>query len=1238
MRRGAFRADRPRRSGAGGKGYQLHDRRLALMGSLPERGAGVGAIRTIKYPLAPPLGMANTDTLASACRSDALSVFGALNFSDWLEQRRATSTATYSFLDFWIDALALGGVLQPSKAKLSELASTLGGRDQVALFASKIRACVREELRDRLDYRELYWFVRKRQRATGGAGKVKAIFTERAKKEAGALIEAMVGAYGELPPMSTKVPAVERARAKLGLFAEVSDELLEEFFGAEEAERDKNREDVRDIDLTFLILPVLPSYPLPDIKEVLHASRGERVNAILAGWEQRRQLFGDTYNPEAFLGLTENFNALSNFGNKFLSELREPQGVDSIAAAMEQRLQCSPEHQAEVRRRLGVLRERARWLRDELSLMSNYSDYRQDLGGKLGSWFSNRQNYRENIEKELSRSKDILEKRIVDVEKKGGDASGLLERLKWQLELTKEIAGRASSSSEMFSPEVRILYEELLHINALGETAWNEHCLARLKEEPAKRKGTKAKRGDRQENVQHITLPKFPSFFGDERRLKYLKFIESPRILDETLRQICQLLRSSTVPERLARDAEQRAKAAQRVLMGTRRVVAACGRHRGITCSERVAELFIKPKEPKGYYKNPYSRRLVEKLPEPSYEELLLALRQLSSAVAEGLQGWDRDIQTPLGLRVVKASSQLAATLISIRFEEEQGKRELLAAIESIAALTIKSSGAPAFPSLVPLVDPRRASEERLALVGQALSRAMSEISGLVSLLSKQRIVERYGIQAENGKQTDVYVSNASAPERARFAVGFPRWRAGEAERVCEEYPFTFIRANAKQADLRPNKKPLTLYPIESSKYQVQFLRWALRRPARKKCEADPGGSFLITEKCVQLRVTKDDVQIAPGNEQARCYVSIPFTLKPAPSDSETREVSPGSELPFDPNIVVGIDVGEYALAYSVVQRSITPGGPCYKVLESGIVSDGTHRVLRERVARLQRRQRTGVFAAPDTSVAGARETLVGSYTNKLHRLALRHRARLVFEWNISAFEAGGNRVKTVYNSVKRADCLVRSGTDADKARRKHIWGLANPDSGREVDATGTSQTCACCRWWFRDYLDRCEDAEIKAALTTATVRERGGYYDAHEVNIKGRRLSFFLPPNKRQAADRLSVDELQGAIRDFMRPPLWRLGKGVLPKNARRRRGNSAAYRCPFVDCGHVADADVQASFNIAVRSFLSTKGNYKRGEELRAAYREVQTVPPGLERRFFGGGESHSPVSALERPSVSV
>ena len=37
--------------------------------------------------------------------------------------------------------------------------------------------------------------------------------------------------------------------------------------------------------------------------------------------------------------------------------------------------------------------------------------------------------------------------------------------------------------------------------------------------------------------------------------------------------------------------------------------------------------------------------------------------------------------------------------------------------------------------------------------------------------------------------------------------------------------------------------------------------------------------------------------------------------------------------------------------------------------------------------------------------------------------------------------------------------------------------------------------------------------------------------------------------------------------------------------------RGNMGIFICPYCDCHHIADADLQAAFNIAIRGYLADK-----------------------------------------------
>jgi hypothetical protein len=66
---------------------------------------------------------------------------------------------------------------------------------------------------------------------------------------------------------------------------------------------------------------------------------------------------------------------------------------------------------------------------------------------------------------------------------------------------------------------------------------------------------------------------------------------------------------------------------------------------------------------------------------------------------------------------------------------------------------------------------------------------------------------------------------------------------------------------------------------------------------------------------------------------------------------------------------------------------------------------------------------------------------------------------------------------------------------------------------------------------------------------------------------------------------------KFQQAVKEYIRPPLEQVDTGntlLLLDRAKKVRGNSAIFRCAFADCGHVADADIQAAINIAIKCLL--------------------------------------------------
>jgi hypothetical protein len=665
-------------------------------------------------------------------------------------------------------------------------------------------------------------------------------------------------------------------------------------------------------------------------------------------------------------------------------------------------------------------------------------------------------------------------------------------------------------------------------------------------------------------------------------------------------------------------------KTAQRLLIPFQRLSSQTSPIRGSILKEARFDCFKRIRKNEGFYCNPRARRKFATSPAPSISELGDAFTCLKEWVAQILvdciaQNDLSDVQT------LRTAIQATATLISLGLDSEELKHTILGSIEKCAAANLSSSKEPAFPRLRGLWAILVVGSRQMENFDRLLSVVCAEASGLVSLCSRRTILERYAFQAINGQQTNIFAVENNGI--SRFAVGFPKWKDFPKSNIAHEYPTRFLKAQETvREDIKKNRDgsgSVAQFRIQSSTYQLQFLRWAWKRPLSKKCDLEMGGGFLIAEIPIFLKVENGCI-VPEKLSNPKVFISQPFKMKPgnATSFKEQAQKSTGG---FSDDTLMGVDVGEYGLAYSVVRRTEQGGALKLELIDSGVLLSGTHRVLRDKVHRLKKRQRTGVFSSSDTSISGARETLIGSYTNRLHAIALHHRARLVFEYNISVFEAGGNRIKTVYDTIKRADVPHRRDVaEADKSRQSHIWGSANLGTGAEVGARGTSQTCAKCCRWFVDDLDTLADRELEGILRSARPLYVEGNYLAHEAEVNGSALRFFVDLSARESVFRMDREGLRRAIKAYMRPPLWRLGKHVLPKHAKNRRGNSAAFRCPYTNCNHQSDADVQAAFNVAARAFLKAEKRLNGEVRWTHAYRSSvkETVPPKLDRRYFRPG----------------
>jgi hypothetical protein len=279
-------------------------------------------------------------------------------------------------------------------------------------------------------------------------------------------------------------------------------------------------------------------------------------------------------------------------------------------------------------------------------------------------------------------------------------------------------------------------------------------------------------------------------------------------------------------------------------------------------------------------------------------------------------------------------------------------------------------------------------------------------------------------------------------------------------------------------------------------------------------------------------------------------------------------------------------------------------------------MADPQQQTLKKAVQDLRSKQVRATFSSPDTRVARIRESLIGSYRNQLEDLAMRKNATLCFEYEVSGFESGGAKIAKVYNSVKRGD--VDKGENKDVKDR--VWGQRGDNNwAYETTAAGTSQFCTKCKRWS------------SLAINESGTYEIAEYQDGlYKARINDGEVRLF---SKKPTA-RLNGRELKSAIYKAMRPNIDGEGMAIVKRQkaaqwkaierefgAGKPRGNIGIYICPYTDCHHISDADIQAAFSIAVRGYLKEK--YPK--------RAKETGESGLSAKFLCGQQHDMQYSAV-------
>ncbi|GEM_PF-6419577 len=1160
-----FRHDKPVKREAWSKGYRVHKNRIINK-----------VTRSIKYPLV--VKDEWKKRLIDDAAHDYRWLVGPINYSDWCRDPNQ-----YSILEFWIDFLCVGGVFQSSHSNICRLAIQLSGGSVFEQEWKDLSPFVRANLIQGIKPAEFIGFLTAEFRSSSNPKNFISKFFEGSNED----LESLTNEFASIVDF-IKAKDISLLRKSLPSCKKIAPNLWEKAVGshstnellklltkytrvmlvAEPSHSDRvfsqtvlQSNDQDDPELTgplpshkvgkasYLFIPeFIREVNLDKISKLDLSAKSKLAVEQVKKLSELTSDFKQIENQsEAYFGLSTSFNELSNFLGILIRTLRNaPEAIlkDQIAL-------CAPLDKDILKITLDWLCDRAQALPENPRFETNWAEYRSYLGGKIKSWFSNYENFFEIPQAASSQQNNNREKKLgnrsairaLNLKKEAFEKAretfkgdkGTLEKI--------DLAYRLLGS---ISPEVLQCDEGLKLYQQFNDELLVLNETINQKFQDAKRDIKAKKEKESFEKLQRnlsSPLPRIPEFFGERAKKGYQKARVSPKLARHLLECLNDwLARFAKVEESAFSEKEF-----QRILDWLR-------------TSDFLPVFIRKSKDPPSWLRyiarvatgkyyfwvSEYSRKRVQIIDKPIAQN---PLKELISWFLLNKDAFSRDNELFKGLSSKMVT--LARIMAGILRDRGEGLKELQAMTSKLDNIGLLH---PSFS--VPVTD---------SLKDAAFYRAFfSELEGLLNIGRSRLIIERITLQSQQSKNKKTRRPLMPEPfinEDKEVFLAFPKFE------TKNKVKGTRVVYNS------PDEVNWLLSPIRSSKGQLSFMFRCLSEDA--KIMTTSGGCSYIVEFKKLLEAQEEVLSIHDCDIIPRAFVSIPFTL-----ERESEETKPD----WKPNRFMGVDIGEYAVAYCVIEK----GTDSIEILDCGIVRNGAHRVLKEKVDRLKRRQRSMTFGAMDTSIAAARESLVGNYRNRLHAIALKHGAKLVYEYEVSAFESGGNRIKKVYETLKKSDCTGE--TEADKNARKHIWGETNA-VGDQIGAGWTSQTCAKCGRSF--------GADLKAGNfgvavpVPEKVEDSKGHYAYHEFPFEdGLKVRGFLKPNKIISDQK----ELAKAVHAYMRPPLVALGKRKLPKNARYRRGNSSLFRCPFSDCGFTADADIQAAYNIAVKQLYKPKKGYPK------------------------------------------
>ena len=1128
-------------------GYQLHTERL--------RHTGKSGIRTFKLPL-----KTNDQELFGNffenIKHDHEGQIGATNITTWTEEQKS-SRQIYSLLDFWLDSVRAGVVFASSSAELNELLSVCGDEDAVDEQVKTAMRAINPTFFKHLKFNDF--------------------------KEEIALKEGMRSS-------STKNSVTRRLYKCLDCTEEDAPEeiqqavadLIKTFFTTDGKIISRNDQDDywqvhfgldkslykldSDIKLTFSFLPDIPFTPEADAHMCLDKYRcWINENAEKFQLESKED---KTNFLQIHWGIEGNYNAFSNYFNQIIDLLREEEGRQKLLDALLNTSDLWEGAETELKKRFDFLVDKAKQL-PKAKCVDSWSDYRTTFGGRLSSWLSNTLNQEEFIKDTVSDQKEELKQIIknseINLYKKAFSAAddNRAVELSHEAVIAQKTLEKLQKSSS-FEPQLLGVYRD--NLGRLRSLLNKAHQLLPDLNKAHQLLPDEIENKSAHEvySALHERIRLMPKFIGGAKAARFEKYVKSLQILKQGAsflenfeEKVKEAMKSSVSVE-----VEEISEGYfLRQLNTLKRFYdnANDSRFKG-----KLSSLFDKDlgvnieavSNRETFYISPYSKhdnRAVISVEVANYQQLL------KSWVNELKPYWGNIIATENWGEIIDA---MQLERIRIGWIYKLYPKLTFAISDDLDELFAKAA---TYRDL-------HGHEVEGSLAANFLQRIiLSEIEGRVKEASREKFTVRYVIQPVGSEKTTKYPLFVTSNKDKLSATERKQWYIRDINSSfsrSETDKKGWILKNGKDFSNGFQEKYISdntdLFKIISSKYQLQFLDKALPNGAKKfgkdgDVNLKLSEHSFIAEETLQASWDFSTDTVSLKSVDKDLFVAIPVNIEPESQRSSREERTR----------YLGIDVGEYGLAYTLIETI-----PKVRVIKSGFLYEKTLRNIRKQVTNIKNSQRLGTFGVPSTKLARLRTQAITKLRNKVHDLVVRYDAIPVYEWQISNFETKSGRVTKIYNSVKRADTNSGANENADGDEAALVWGKRPYKIGQEVSARATSNMCSNC---FKSIYQFTEQ--------DFTEESRSGEYV--EFKIAKNTVKGFVPNDEKIT----SKQKMINAVHDYARPSVDILVKrndvGVdkeILVNFLEHRGASALYECPF--CSHLSDADVQASLFIGLRA----------------------------------------------------